>query len=108
MSDAAHDSHPKVNYYSIWAILLVLTVFEVAVVYVPMSRIALAVILIAFALAKAVLVAAYFMHLRWEKSTMWLVAAAPLIFATILTIGLVPDSEKGTGEKAVESVEQSD
>jgi cytochrome c oxidase subunit 4 len=89
-------SEHKVNYWSIWFYLLVMTIAEVGIVYIPMPRMMLAVILIAFALAKAILVAAYFMHLRWERKTMWIVAGAPMVFATILTIGLIPDSEKGT------------
>ena len=96
MSDAhAEGEHPKVNYMGIFWILVVLTVAEVGVVYVPLPKLILAVILIAFALAKAVLVAAYFMHLKFEKKTMWLIASAPMIFATIMTVGLIPDSEKG-------------
>jgi cytochrome c oxidase subunit 4 len=95
MSDPASGEHPHVNYFGIWWWLLILTVGEVGVVYVIPNRVVLAITLVLFALVKAVLVAAYFMHLKFEKKTMWIVALAPLIFASILSIGLVPDSDTG-------------
>jgi len=89
------EAHPPVNYMSIWWYLLVLTVGEVAIVYVGIPRVPLVLALVVFAMVKTFLVAAYFMHLKFEKRVMWVIALAPLIFATILTIGLVPDAEKG-------------
>ena len=46
--------------------------------------------LILMALAKTWLVAWYYMHLISEKPAIILIAAAPFVFATFLTVGLFP------------------
>jgi cytochrome c oxidase subunit 4 len=89
--------HPP--YFKIWFVLLVLTVLEVVFAVVTHSGMFKAVGLVGMALYKAVLVAAYFMHLKFEKKLMWVVAAAPLIFGVILAIGAYPDSEHSTDAK---------
>jgi caa(3)-type oxidase subunit IV len=40
---------------------------------------------------KAVLVALYYMHLRWEHFAISLMALAPVILFVILTLALFPD-----------------
>ena len=108
---AAHDSgqgsahgdsdhaaqHPP--YFKIWFVLLVLTVLEVVFAIVTKNGMFKGVGLVVMALYKAVLVAAYFMHLKFEKRLMWVIAAAPLIFGVILAIGAYPDSEHSTDAK---------
>jgi cytochrome c oxidase subunit 4 len=89
--------HPP--YFKIWFVLLLLTVLEVVFAVVTHNGMFKAVGLVAMALYKAVLVAAYFMHLKFEKRLMWVVAAAPLIFGVILAIGAYPDSEHSTDAK---------
>ena len=94
MSDG--DNHP--NYMAIFWVLVVLTVLEVGAAklylfreqYEGIGAITL-ILLIAMAIVKALLVAAYFMHLRFEKRTFVIIVSAPLIFAAILIIGLLPD-----------------
>jgi cytochrome c oxidase subunit 4 len=92
-----HDeAHPHVKYFNIWFILLAVTIAEVIVAQVAIPKWVMWTTLGAMALYKAVMVAAYFMHLKFEKPTMWIIAMAPLIFGVILAIGTYPDSEKGT------------
>ena len=45
----------------------------------------------AVAFAKAILVAMYFMHLRFERRTLGIIACIPLVLVTFLTFMLVPD-----------------
>ena len=45
-----------------------------------------------FALTKAALVAAYFMHLKFERVPLMVVVLSPLLLSAILYIGLVPDA----------------
>jgi cytochrome c oxidase subunit 4 len=71
--------------------LSVLTAVEIGVVFLPISKMIIAVMLIALALAKAVLVAMYFMHLKFEKRTLGIIALTPLILCTLLIIALLPD-----------------
>jgi caa(3)-type oxidase subunit IV len=49
-------------------------------------------LLCALAVAKAAIVAAYFMHLRFETRTLGLIAVTPLAIATLLIFVLMPDT----------------
>ena len=91
MSSDATD-HAEPNYWGVWAALLILTVAEVAIIYMPLPRMVTVISLIGFALAKAALVAAYFMHLKFERVPLMLVVLSPLLLSAILYIGLVPDA----------------
>ena len=93
----AGDAHAK--YYQIWFILLVVTLAEVLFAVFTYSGMFRGVGLVVMALYKAVLVALYFMHLKFEKRTMWIIASAPLIFGVIFAIGAYPDSEHTTDAK---------
>lgn len=72
------------NYMLIWGVLFALTVIEVGVAFVALSKVAIIGILIVLAIWKAVLVALYYMHLRFEPRRLWLLAASPLPLAVIL------------------------
>ncbi len=91
MSSDATD-HAEPNYWAVFLALLILTVAEVGLIYLPMPRVVMVSSLIAFALAKAALVAAYFMHLKFERGPLILVVLSPLVLSAILYIGLVPDA----------------
>ena len=95
-------SHP--NYMAIFWWLAILTVVELAVVFMPLSKITIGVLLCALALAKAALVAAYFMHLKFETKTLTWIAFTPLAIAILLIFILMPDSfavaKKTAGGKA--------
>jgi cytochrome c oxidase subunit 4 len=89
-------AHKHPNYMVIFYWLAVLTVGEIAVVFVPhyvsMSKLAVGVFLCAFAIVKAALVAMYFMHLRFETRTLGLIAVTPLAIATLLVFVILPDA----------------
>lgn len=91
MSHHTHE-HAEPNYWMVWGALLVLTVVELWVAKAPMMKAAIIVALVALALAKAALVAGYFMHLKFERWALVLVVLSPLILSGILYIGLVPDA----------------
>jgi len=82
--------HP--NYLMIFWWLAILTVLEVGLIFMPIPKMTINVLLGAFALAKAALVAAYFMHLRFEVRTLGLIAVTPLAIATLLIFVILPDS----------------
>ena len=56
------------------------------------SKITVGVLLCALALAKAALVAMYFMHLKFEARTLGLIALTPLTIATLLVFVILPDA----------------
>ncbi len=83
---ATEEGRKHPNYMAVWAGLAVLTAVEVGVVYLGFSRNLLILTLIALAIWKAVLVAMYFMHLKFEPKAVSVVAASPLLPAAILII----------------------
>ncbi len=85
------DAHAEPNTISIFWWLLALTILEIAVIYTPIARLAIIILLVGFALAKAALVGMYFMHLRFERITLAMIAATPLIICLFLILMLLPD-----------------
>jgi cytochrome c oxidase subunit 4 len=75
-----------------WFWLLVITILEVGVVLLRIPRVALAVLLVTMALVKAVLIAAHFMHLRFERLSLVYTVVTPLLLGVILFCALVPDA----------------
>jgi caa(3)-type oxidase subunit IV len=84
--------HKEPNYIGVFWALLVLTLAEVGIFYLHLNKIIMIVCLVAMALAKAGLVAAYFMHLALEKRTLAVIVVSPLLLAAVIIIGLTPDS----------------
>jgi cytochrome c oxidase subunit 4 len=76
---------------TIFYYLLALTILEILVAlpdYAPWLK---ATLLIAMALGKAALVAMYFMHLRFERLTLGVIAFTPLAICVFLVFMLTPD-----------------
>jgi cytochrome c oxidase subunit 4 len=84
-------AHAEPNYIAVFIWLAVLTAVEVGVVYLPLTKFAQAVILVVLAFTKAALVALYFMHLKFERRTMLLVAVTPVILCVFLMFMLIPE-----------------
>jgi cytochrome c oxidase subunit 4 len=87
----AHAQHEEPNYMNIFWALAVLTVVEIGVVYLPASRLVIGFLLVALAGTKASLVALYFMHLKFERSTLGIIALTPLLLCVFLIFMLLPD-----------------
>lgn len=85
-------THHHPNYLMIFWWLAILTVVEIGLIFMPIPKMTINVLLGACALAKAVLVAAYFMHLRFEVRMLGLIAVTPLAIATLLIFVILPDS----------------
>ena len=93
----AHSTHEDihVNYMAIFWWLLTLTILEV-VAGLPQAgpgypQLLKGFLLVIMALAKAGLVAAYFMHLRFEKLTLAYIALVPLILCVFVVLAVMPD-----------------
>jgi cytochrome c oxidase subunit 4 len=86
---AGEHKHP--NYMTIFWWLAALTVIEIAVVFAPLTKLVIGILLVALAVSKAALVAMYFMHLRFETRTLGAIAVTPLAIATLLVFLLLPD-----------------
>ena len=85
------QTHSEPNYMAVFWALLVLTLLEVGITYLPMAKMFMVTALILMALGKAFLVAWYFMHLRSERWTLIAVTVIPFLLGLDLLIGLLPD-----------------
>ncbi len=85
-------THKEPNYMGVFWWLLILTVLEITVIYMPMAKMAIAILLVSMAISKASLVALYFMHLKFERLTLGLVALSPFLLCLFLILMLTPDN----------------
>ncbi|HXT56473.1 MAG TPA: cytochrome C oxidase subunit IV family protein [Candidatus Eisenbacteria bacterium] len=88
MTSTAHSTSA---YIKVFYVLLVLTIVEVAIVYLGLPRMLLVALLVIFAVWKASLVAMHFMHLKFEKRTLAVVALTPFVLCVFLILMLMPD-----------------
>lgn len=84
-------AHAQPNYIGVFWWLLGLTILEIAVIYTPIAKLAIAVLLVAMAMSKATLVALYFMHLKFETRTLGVIALTPFVLCLFLILMLLPD-----------------
>jgi cytochrome c oxidase subunit 4 len=90
MTETTHQTGKRV-YYRVWFQLLVITVVEVVVAFLPISHSLMAVLFTIMALMKGSLIAGYFMHLKFERLGFIYTLALPLIFIVALAAALIPD-----------------
>ena len=84
-------THSTANYLKIFYILLALTSSKSALVYLHLPKLLLVGLLIILAVWKAALVAMHFMHLKFEKKTLSIVAIIPFVLCVFLILMLLPD-----------------
>ncbi len=84
-------AHREPNYMGVFWWLLALTIIEIAVIYMPVARLIIVMLLVGLALSKAALVALYFMHLKFERVTLGVIALTPLALCVFLILMLSPD-----------------
>ena len=100
MAQDGHKEHPK--YMNIFWWLLALTIIEVAVAIPDYSTILKAILLIGLACSKAILVANYFMHLKFEKKTLAIIVITPFLICVLLVFALMPDLTSDTRHEGIE------
>jgi len=89
-SPHASTEHKRPNYVMIWLYLFVLTVAEVALAFeLPLSRNVKLLLLLFLAVWKALLVALFFMHLKFERWRLRLIFIVPLPLAAILVTAAI-------------------
>ncbi len=88
---ATGEEHKAPPYMIVFVVLAVLTVVEVLFAFTGLPKIWLALGLILMALWKALLVALYYMHLRFEPKRLWVMAASPIPLAIILVIVVIKE-----------------
>ncbi len=95
-----HHGHGTMHYVKIYLLLLVLFAISVAG---PMLEIRVLTIITAFGIAfvKALIVCAYFMHLKIEKRFVHYVLYAMLLAVAMFFLGVMTDLMKPTGQNWV-------
>lgn len=78
------SEHKHPNYLAIFWILLTVTVLEVGYSFLKVPRSILIGGLVALAGFKALLVALYFMHLKFERKSLGIIVGSTLILGAIL------------------------
>ena len=124
-NDHAHSTSNK-QYFTTWCWLLLMTIFALAIGYVPMPGGVKAFLLVGVTLAKIGLIGSIFMHLKFEKMNLVMLTFSPLVLAMILffmTRGEtrmhddthVVESHKGEviptqaqADEAIESIDKAD
>ena len=93
---SASHTHVHPNYFKIWGILVLLLITSVLG---PLIGIPALTLITAFGIAivKALMVAAYFMHLNVEKKIVWYILLVMLALMFLLFFTLAPDIMKHSG-----------
>ena len=94
MSNQSNDTHEGGNrlYLLVWSGLLALTAVEVCLAYLQVFSMGwMLSILMVLSLVKAALIVAYFMHLRFERTTLLLSLIPPVTVVIGLLAVFLPD-----------------
>ena len=86
----AHGSRKL--YLSVWTWLVVLTLIEVFLAYIHVPLHIMLVLLLGLSFIKAALIVAYFMHLRFEKLSLFLTLIPIAVVCLCLMMIFFPDS----------------
>ena len=76
----------------VWIILLVLTGIEVLLAYEQVNPVIMLTILVGLSVVKAAMIIAYFMHLKFERFSLFLTLFPMLIFCILMMMVFMPDS----------------
>jgi caa(3)-type oxidase subunit IV len=83
---SAHATHKRTSPVLVFAILTITTIVEIAVSLLALPKELLNPVLMAMSFVKATLVAAYYMHLRYEKWFYTAVFIVPAVFSLFLMV----------------------
>jgi cytochrome c oxidase subunit 4 len=92
MAEEHEHSITYKTYLWTWFWLLVLSLLALGLGYAPLNERLKALLLVCTTLAKILVIAAIFMHLRYERLNLILITFAPLILAVILFAFTFPET----------------
>ena len=92
---AGHDAHPHVNYFAIFIALCICTglsiLFDLFDAKSGAFKLVIISLVISVAVAKAMFVLTYFMHLKFEGNWKYIILLPTTILAIGLMVALTPD-----------------
>jgi len=100
----AVEQHDGPSYIAVFIYLTLLTAAELGVYGLGLPKTIMVGALVALALAKAALVAMFFMHLAMERKGLWVVAVTPLVIVAFCYFMLRPDLSRRTWAHTEEDV----
>ena len=89
-----HEGAGTVTFIKVWISLLVLTGGEIFLAYEQVGVILMLTILVALSIIKAALIIAYFMHLKFERLSLFLTLFPMLIFCIVLMLIFLGDATR--------------
>src|SRR5215210_1474404 len=100
-TEAEHEHFAGSNklFMSVWFWLLLLTGIEVFLGYIHIPIHLMLTILIGLSVIKAALIVAYFMHLRFERLSLFLTLVPMLVVCILLLFVFFPDSSRSKNNR---------
>ena len=86
------QEHGNRLFLMVWGWLLGLTVSEVVLAYTHLPLTVMLVTLLGLSIVKTALIVAYFMHLRFERFSLFLTLVPATVFCILLLMAFFPDS----------------
>ena len=87
-----HAEHGSGLYMKVWFALIALTLLEVFLAYKGMAVLIMLTILMGLSIVKSALIIAYFMHLKFERFSLFLTLIPMCVLCLILGGVFFPDS----------------
>jgi cytochrome c oxidase subunit 4 len=88
--EAGDHEHPQASVYILVAVvLIVLTAMEIGVFYAPFLQVVLVPLLVILAILKFILVAMFYMHLKYDNLTFSVLFVFPLLLAALIVTSLM-------------------
>ena len=89
---AEHVGGTTQSFVYIWIALLVMTGVEIFLAYEQVPTLIMLTSLLGLSIVKAALIIAYFMHLKFEKMSLFLTLFPMLVLCIVLMLIFMPDS----------------
>ena len=93
-SPAEHTGASILTFTKVWIVLLVLTAVEVFLAYKQLAVLLMLVSFLGLSIVKAAMIIAYFMHLKFERFSLFLTLFPMLILCILLMFISMPDSQR--------------
>jgi cytochrome c oxidase subunit IV len=87
-----HPGASIATFGKVWVMLLVLTGVEVLLAYEQVPTLIMLTVLVGLSVIKAALIIAYFMHLKFERFSLFLTLFPMLIFCIVLMLIFLGDA----------------
>src|ERR1017187_1567872 len=92
--EVQHDGARISTFAKVWVALLVMTGIEVLLAYEQVPTMIMLTVLLGLSIIKAALIIAYFMHLKFEKLSLFLTLFPMLIFCIVLMLVFLGDATR--------------